>query len=407
MELKQAMEAATADLDVRPGFVGDVMTGARRRHTRRLVAVTAAVALLAGVSAGVVLSRPDPPPPPLTDARLTAATAGDLAGDQTFLSQAHAIWGRSRSEGLRPYENVTEFTGPAHVFWAANTPSGPAALLVQPVEVGGEPAPRMLIGLVAGGAVVQRELDRGQEIGLYQFGPDRSTYLALGMGSKVFWSVNPVRGPDNRLSRTWQEAEMGPGGVAVITATLSERPVFIRGDTTPLPRDFFSDPLQGRFAWRPDTAFLPHPGNGWSGRQCASDSPVSGVRWSAQNAPVPKADLQRLGLLDYVVDWDATGDWNVCAWLPDGRYAEVFEAYGDLYGAIYHPDGSFSAPLLGGKAVKGSPVVMPLPDGQGTIVADFDARIGPQGRVHAWLAPVGTKEVTVRRGDASAVVPLT
>ncbi|WP_329789337.1 hypothetical protein V1227_34140 [Lentzea sp. DG1S-22] len=48
MELRSAMEAATADLDVRPGFVGGVMAGGRRRHTRRLVALTAAVALLAG-----------------------------------------------------------------------------------------------------------------------------------------------------------------------------------------------------------------------------------------------------------------------------------------------------------------------------------------------------------------------
>lgn len=54
MELKQAMEAATAELDVRPGFVGDVMAGGRRRHTRRLVAITAAVALLAGDRKSVV-----------------------------------------------------------------------------------------------------------------------------------------------------------------------------------------------------------------------------------------------------------------------------------------------------------------------------------------------------------------
>ncbi|WP_329789334.1 hypothetical protein V1227_34125 [Lentzea sp. DG1S-22] len=37
--------------------------------------------------------------------------------------------------------------------------------------------------------------------------------------------------------------------------------------------------------------------------------------------------------------------------------------------------------------MKGTPVVVPLPDGQGTIVADFDGRIGPRERIHAWLAP--------------------
>ena len=69
------MEAATADLDVRPGFVGDVMAGGRRRHTRRLVALTAAVALLAGVTTGVVLTDSSPEPVVAADARLTATTA--------------------------------------------------------------------------------------------------------------------------------------------------------------------------------------------------------------------------------------------------------------------------------------------------------------------------------------------
>ena len=406
MELKSAMEAATADLDVRPGFVGDVMAGGRRRHTRRLVALTAAVALLAGVTTGVVLTDSSSVPAVAADARLTATTEGDLSGDRAFISEAQALWGRSKSAGLRPYDNVTEFTGPSNVFWAANTPSGPAALLAQAVRVGDDPSPRVLVGLVAGGGVVQRELDRGQESGLYRFGPDSSTYLALGLGGKVFWSVNPVRGPDNRLSRMWREAETGPGGVAVVTARQSERPVFVRADNPPLPQDFVSEPLRGRFAWRPDTAFVPHPGLGWSGRQCASDSPVEGPGWPAEKAPSPRGDLHQRGLLDYVVDWDATGEWSVCAWLPDGRYAEVFEAFGELYGALYEPSGSFSAPLLGGKAVKGTPVVVPLPDGQGTIVADFDGRIGPQERIHAWLAPAGTKDVMVRHGDVSSVVPL-
>ncbi|WP_329789335.1 hypothetical protein V1227_34130 [Lentzea sp. DG1S-22] len=65
---------------------------------------------------------------------------------------------------------------------------------------------------------------------------------------------------------------------------------------------------------------------------------------ACRESAVAQGDLQQRSLLDYVVDWDATGEWSVCAWLPDGRYAEVFEAYGELYGALYEPSGSFSAP---------------------------------------------------------------
>ncbi|MFJ8963794.1 hypothetical protein ACIRG5_30835 [Lentzea sp. NPDC102401] len=78
----------------------------------------------------------------------------------------------------------------------------------------------------------------------------------------------------------------------------------------------------------------------------------------------------------------------------------------ETYGALCRPDGTFSTSAVGGKAVKGEPAVLPLPDGQGTIVADFNAVIGPQERDHAWLAPTGTKAVTLVRRGAPRVVQL-
>jgi len=53
-----------------------------------------------------------------------------------------------------------------------------------------------------------------------------------------------------------------------------------------------------------------------------------------------------------------------------------------------------------------APVRLVLPDGQGTMVADFGALIGPEQSKDFWLAPAGTKEVTIVRGDSSTVVPL-
>ncbi|HUQ54527.1 hypothetical protein [Lentzea sp.] len=405
MELKQAMEAATEDLDVRPGFVGDVMHGARRRHTRKLVTMTAAVALLAGVATGVVVMRHPVEPPGPDDARLTAAPTGDLADDSDFVSQALATWNNGERQAWSWTEHPTGSTAPANVFWAANTPSGPAALVAQAVRLNGAPEVHTVVGIVFEGNVVQREVDYGQEVGLFQLGKERSTHVVLGLGSQVFWSVNPVRGPGNRLTRTWQRAETGPGGVAVVSAAQSGRPVFVRGDSPPAPDDFTREPLRAMGDQRPNTPYVHHPGNGWSSRQCATDTP-SRARWAPDRAPSPEQDLRRLALLDYAVRWDTIGEWSVCAWLPDGRYAQVFESDGEAYGALYQSSGEFSAPLAGGKTLRGEPVVMPLPDGQGTIVADFLGFIGPQERPYAWLAPVGTKEVTVRYMATSKVVPL-
>ncbi|MEU3650169.1 hypothetical protein AB0E59_42865 [Lentzea sp. NPDC034063] len=407
MELKQAMEAATSELDVRPGFVGDVMAGGRRRHTRKLVTVTAAVALLAGVTTGVVLTRSTELP---ADPRLTAATTGPLAGDSEFIATASHLWSEAqKDEPWKRDEPVTEVSSKPNVFWTGQTPTGPAALVAQEVRVRTSEHPATLVGLVADGKVVDREVvlseARDREAGLYRFGPVGDQYVVLTLGKTVSWSQNPKRGPDHRLTRTWASAPHDEDGVVFTVAPIGERPVFVRGDSVPQPDDFTQAAIiTGDL--KPDQQFVPHPGLGWNGRFCATDFPEQKGTWPGMDATTAQRELQKRALLDYVVSWEATSDWSVCAWLPDGRYALMFESYGDLYGALYQPDGTFSAPVLGGKAVKGEPAVLPLPDGQGTIVADFNAVIGPQERDHAWLAPSGTKEVTVRRQGVPKVVQL-
>jgi hypothetical protein len=404
VELKQAMEAATADLDVRPGFVGDVMTGARRRHTRRLVAVTAAVALLAGVTAGVVLTSSSTESVRAVDARLTAPTSGDLANDTRFVEQARAVWANNENSGWGPDDNVTEFTAQSNVFWAGNTPSGPAALVVQTVKVGHKPDPQVAIGLVAGNAVVERELVSDVQRGLFQFGADSSTYVALSLGKKLFFSQNPERGQDNRLTRKWLQLGTDASGVAVVRAPPQSRPVFVRSDTHPDSDSFTAEPVRSKSDLGLGKAFMPYGGLGWTGDQCKKTTPPQGLHSPAQ----AQTELQRRGLLDFLVSRESLGSWEVCTWTPDGRYALAFEAFGQLYGVLYTADGLFSTAVIGGPAVKGTvaPVRLVLPDGQGTMVADFGALVGPEQRPDFWLAPAGTKEVTIVRGDSSTVVPL-
>ncbi len=406
MELKQALEAATADLDVRPGFVGDVMTGARRRHTRKLLAVTAAVALLAGVTTGVVLTRSSSDDRLMAiDARMVAPTGGDLASSQKDIYRALALW-RNAQNTPRFGENVTDFSMPSHVYWIGGTDKGPAALVVQPVRVGGSSDLKPLVGLVAMNEVVDREVvDRpGQERGHYHFGTSGGTHVLLTLGKKLFMSQNPVRDQNGKLTRQWQPLQPDSSGVAVVTAPAESKPVFVRSDTRPEPRDFTRQPLRSKSDLGLGRAFVPHAGLGWAGLHCKSDTPPPNLHSPAQAV----VDLQQQAYLDYLVSNDAIGSWNVCLWTPDGRYAVVLEAYGQLYGALYKADGTFSTAVIGGPAVKdtAAPVRLVLPDGQGTIVADFNALIGPEQRESVWLAPAGTKEVTITRNGSSTVVPL-
>lgn len=406
MELKQALEAATADLDVRPGFVGDVMAGARRRQTRKLLAVTAAAALLAGVTTGVVLTRSSSDDHPTAiDQRMVTPTGGDLAFSQENIDRALDVW-RNAQKAPRFGEGITDFSLAPHVYWIGGTNDGPAAVIVQPVRVTNSADLKTLVGLVAMGEVVDREVvyEDGHERGHYHFGSSKGTHVLLSLGKRLFMSQDPVRGQDNRLTRQWRQLQTDASGVAVVTATPESKPVFVRSDTQPAPDDFTREPVQSKTDLGLGRAFVPHTGLGWAGLHCKSDTPPPNLHSPAQ----AQTELQKRAFLDYLVSRDATGSWEACVWTPDGRYAIAFEAYGQLYGALYNPDGTFSTAVIGGPAVKGTvaPVRLVLPDGQGTIVADFNTLVGPEQRPNVWLAPAGTKEVTIVRDGSPTVVPL-
>ncbi|MET9625921.1 hypothetical protein ABZX92_00530 [Lentzea sp. NPDC006480] len=403
MELKEAMEAATADLDVRPGFVGDVMLGARRRHTRKLLSVTAALALIAGVVTGVVLTRHPSDPPHTGDERLTAATKGDLASSPD-VEQALHVWQSTQKAPAR----IIDFSAPAHVFWAGSTPDGPAVLIVQAVRVESTATPMTLVGLVAMNEVVDREvvLSGERERGIYRFGASQSTNVVLSLDRTVYWSQNPVRGEDGRLSRQWQAADTGGTGVAVLSAPPRNKPVFVRAEAQPAADDFLQEPLMAKQDYGPEGAFKPNAGLGWNDSVWSSDKHDEHPQMKSF---LSLRDMQRAAVLDYLVADGAFGQWQVRAWLPDGRFASVFEANGETYAALYRADGTFSQGVAGSATHKGErlPARVRLPGDLGTVVADFGFRIGPDRRPDAWTAPAGTAEVTVARADGDSVqVPL-
>jgi hypothetical protein len=406
VELKEAMEAATADLDVRPGFVGDVMTGARRRHTRKLLAVTAAIALFAGATAGVVLTRSSAESPAASDARLTAAIGGDLAGETEFIQKSLAAW----TIGTSVADRVTEVSPDAHVFWAGSTQDGRVALIAQSARVRSFTEPQTLVGLVRDDTVVDQEIvyKGAREQGIYRFGSDENaTYVVLSLGQKIFWSASPVRGLGLRYSRKWSEASFCDG-VAVVSAKPTEKPVFIRTDNGPPADDVtrVEERVLPRQEMEQQKVMHPHTGLGWRDVMWASARQEPSRPGSSADKLVAE-DLKRRGYLDYDTPYLL---WEVRAWLPDGRFAVVTETNEELFGALYQADGTFDRVLRGGPVLKGTPVPvrLTLPDGQGTILADRGALLGAgtDEREDAWLAPPGTTEVTVWRDGSSTVIPL-
>ena len=134
--------------------------------------VTAVVALLAGVTTGVVLTRSTERS---TGPRLTAAATGPLAGDSEFIATASHLWGEAQNDEPRKRdEPVTEVSSKPNVFWTGQTPTGPAALVAQEVRVRTSDHPATLVGLVADSKVVDREVvlseARDQEAWPYRFG---------------------------------------------------------------------------------------------------------------------------------------------------------------------------------------------------------------------------------------------
>ncbi|NKE59115.1 hypothetical protein FXN61_20780 [Lentzea sp. PSKA42] len=344
MELKEAMETATAELDVRPGFVGDVMAGARRRHTRKLLAVTAAVALLAGVTSGVVLTRSSSEPPLADDVRLTAAIGGDLADQTEFIQQSLTAWTKGTAVG----DLVTEVSPDAHVFWAGNTQDGRVSLIAQSVRVPSYTKPQTLVGLVRDDTVVDQEIvyKGAREQGIYRLGSDENaTYVVLSLGQKVFWSVSPVRGQDLRYSRKWHEASFHDG-VAVVSAKPTEKPVFIRTDNGPPADDVnrVGERILPRQEMEQQKVMQPHTGLGWRDVMWASARQEPSRPGSSADKLVAE-DLMRRGYLDYDTPYLL---WEVRAWLPDGRFAVVTETNDELVGALYQPDGTFDRVLPGG-----------------------------------------------------------
>ncbi|TWP53446.1 hypothetical protein FKR81_05690 [Lentzea tibetensis] len=406
MQLKDAFEAVTENVDVRPGFLGDVMTGARRRRTRKLVITTAVVALIAGGVAGVVLTRAGTSEVSTTDERFALPTRGELASDQQFLDGARASW-RTQTPSAMSQRVDSPEDAPTHVLWAGNTPAGKTAVVLQAQHA--DKSWATSVGLVVNDQLISFESQTAEnpQHGVFQFGPKDSVFLVLERSVPVQHSMRATRGQDGALSREWRPLTM-TDGVAVVTAEQGDKPLFVLAQTPPPPDDFNLDQqlLYPRTPITPQRAYIPYTGLGWNDRRFATAEP----EYLPSGTVIHDLyeTLHRARLVDYRIGSITSGQWHVIAALPGDRTALVTEFENQLYAVIYGSDGSLQRTIVGPPVLAGGPlpVRFHLPDGLGIVLADYGSGIGPDGKSDAWLAPANTGEVQVMTAGSTTVVPL-
>jgi hypothetical protein len=412
-ELTRALRDATADVAPRHGFTAAVVRGGRRRRTRtRIVIATGATAVTALAVTSTYVLWPDPTPGATqsADPRLKAPTQGDLAGDTQFLNAAAHAW----RDGLPHSWNASrgifdDLRGTPHVYWAGNTPAGPAAVVMQQAyfHPHGDLSPdqfnqfQTLIGLVAkdpADGVLKLVYDQYQPKGFgpsgyFQFGPGDRTLLIVDNGTPLYWSATPITTQDGRVTRSWERMTI-VGGV-----TMADVPENIEaGDirvvaraTPPAPDDKNFD---GLVLLEPSSTYLKFAKEG---AQSLSPNSMTDNRlhWSGEQAQLMRVGapyekvpsdlssffsdaLDHAGLTDIGGMSRALGLWHVLAGLPDGRAILVSELQQDskpshIFSVVLNPDGTVRGGVRNGtvdpKAVL--PVRVQLPETGGWIVADY------------------------------------
>lgn len=399
-ELTEHLRGATAALEPPPGFAADVLRGGRRRRTRRRLTVAASVlAVVAVAGTATVVTLREDAAAPVADARLTAPTTGDLAGDQAFLDEAREAWHDGlpyAPEAARGYYD--DKRGEPHVFWAGDTPAGHAAIVLQQMYVHPtgevpENGLRTAEGLVAIDPVDGRlklvgtrliGWDEPGRADYYRFGPEDRTLLIVDHGQPVHYSIDTAlvdREDGGRGIRyDWERAEPD-GDVAIVTIPADRDPrsvVAFQGDDPPelLPvenvtyeRMSASTYLSLRLAdpaHRMRSSLLRWGDSLWEvGEPLGLQKGVVDVKWGAYRYAPGEPDV-------------AVGAWTIVAGLPDGRIVILKErqrggAEPRLVARVAPSPVTETMTLVDGGTVDSDavlPVRFHVPDGGGWIVAD-------------------------------------
>ena len=416
-DLTRALQDATAELAPRPGFTGAVVRGGRRRQTRhRLTIATGitAVTALAGASTYAIWLNPDPGNViQAGDPRLSQPTRGDLAADHDFVNSAARIW----RDGLTGSWDATrgifdDLRGAPHVFWAGNTPAGPAAIVMQQAyfHPHGDLSPSDFDRLATVSGLIAKDPADGKlklvathydsakdrDAGVYLFGPGDRTLLIVDFGTPLYLASAPDQAADGRITHTWQPLPI-TDGVAISQlpdATDPSAARILAQNNPPAPTDknyaaqvptlraseyLMLSQQKGDATidlgqhltlpvWRGDDKDVTRT----IGKPTHVDGPIG----------VFQESLDKAGMLDFSEGGIVNGQWSVTAGLPDGRTAIVservleYQTSNTLFAVILDASGVAQRILPGPKVDPGTlPLTFHLPDGQGWLAIDYGATL--------------------------------
>lgn len=389
-DLGTAMRDVAEHVDVRAGFVGDVLRGGQRRlalRRRGLAVAMAAVVGLIGFGAGVLVRvRSDPGP---LDVRLLEPTKGNLANDRSTLLRATELWRSSTAPTWREERGVTEFRGGPHVYWAGVTFGGDAAVVMQ--EAKAQDRWQTMVGLIAtdpadGVRKLVGSTNPRDPAGLgesFQFGWQDRTFLVLDRPTPVYLSQAAAWDHDGRAHRTWTLVKMDDG-VGLWTVPEGSDPATTRLVATddPPTATVSADRL---LTTRPASSYVR---DGIHARRTGAPAVPAAVDRlfsagtrllvgaDARTPPIdvdPVALLRAAGMTDLGPDPRA-GTWRIRGRLPDGELVLVGEYQQNprpsaLYAVLLTDRGTPEQVLRGSEVEPSSVAVVRLPDDRGWVAA--------------------------------------
>jgi len=443
-ELRAALRAYTADVAAPPGLLDAVRRGGARRRLRTRMAVAAApVAVVAAVAAGTVaLPRLtySPPSPDAAAAGLSAAdrallarpTRGDLARDAAFRTAVRAAWDSSHRRSVNADRGIFDHpAGPSTVVWAGTTPAGRAAVVVQVFDLRRHPnvqldhaGPALLWGFIGpgtdGNPVVVADaypVPGAPDVEGALIGAHRQVLLVADRGRPADVSFARTYTADGYARRDWRPLRF-TDGVAVLavpdtTATgqvrLRPRGDYAEVGNQPSVLESQGSPALGyRLPWEDTSGYQAwpvgaDPAAAWPGGLPTGQSAAEAfARDLADRTPETWPDVQ----MSTYSSWYAVGT------TADGSRLIAGELQLDadpsrVYVVLHSPTGHVAAAARQPDPASEVPVMVPLPRGQGWLVAAKSARLSWRTRSGPWtdagtdaaLLPAAATEV--RAGDGT------
>lgn len=428
-ELSRALHDATAGLNIPPGFADRVRRGGRRRQVRQRMAIAGmTTATAAAMVAAAMAWLPGPRSGPVItaaadDPRLSQPTHGQLAGDQAFTDRALAAWHRDLPTMLDAESGkYAGDRGKAHLYWAGNTPAGPAAVVLQLVRLShgegpepGKPDTGVAIGLVGTDPtdhalhVLTADPEQVGRLGtedpaVFAFGPgDRTVLVLSNPNTQVISEAPDVDPATGKVSRQWTKVPF-TDDVAVLNLDDNPNAAATTVMLLPGPPPALPPGAEVRLGEMPVIAGQRRAEA--TGNLAAATMPDPRLTWTGFNpglngarpADTAVAQLFQRTLVDRGFDdpyasGKTDGYWHITVPLANGQRAVLGEhligTHSQLYLMRLDSNGAVTGVDHGGPTDPTSPlpVRFALPANQGWVVAARGATLRGQSADGTWTQP--------------------